>query len=444
MTKKISSFTFLEETFLILLSDIKPLLKQLVSSSNQWFLDSKNQQVVKTVKKHSFYVDQRALKKKKSYRKCKEAFEKDGAFKYATKLAGYWGKFETVLQTVVDESVKIKRGNIFIDEDRARQKIVELNSMFSQKTVKIEVHARLLGVNIKSKKVTFPNGVYLYRLNKKEINARQPLIQAYDSNALWTDPQITFHPTEIRYSMKASVDPSEQFAFFKAKNQAQQEARNAFQNLIESILLVQEGDVQLGPLSMEGGPIPSGISYSMETRLIAFPVIAISSKQTKQIYKAYELLSGDGEGKDKVLSRALQRFFIGRQRHNPVDKLIDYVISWEAILLTQKGSPIKQEMIYRFSVNGSSLLAYVLKNKDRKELFEKMKCAYATRSTVVHGGLDREIGTKLKAGSFLDLNDVCKFLEDSFRKTVWWLINFDRSKRPYHKDNGWEDLLWTN
>lgn len=444
MTKKINSLRSLEENFLILLSDTKPLLKQLVSSPNKWFLDSKNQQVLKTVKKHSFYFDHKAIKKEKSYKKCKEEFEKDSAFKQATKLASYWGKFETILQTVINESVKIKRGKIFIDEDRARQKIAELNSLFSQKNVKIEVHAHLLGVNIKRKIIEFPNGLYLYRLNKKEINARQPLIEAYHTNALWTDPQITFHPTELRYSMKASVDPSKQFDFFNATNQAQQEARTAFQNLIESILLVQEGDVQLGPLSMEGGPIPCGISYNMTTRLIPFPEVVISNTQAKQILTAYELLSGGGREKDKVLLRALQRFFIGRQRHNPVDKLIDYVISWEAILLTQKGSPIKQELIYRFSVNGSSLLAYVLNNKDRKELFEKMKCAYATRSTVVHGGSDTEIKNKLKTGSFLDLNDVCKFLEDSFRRTVWWLINFDRSKRPYYKDNGWEDLLWTN
>jgi len=442
MSKKVNSLISLEEHFLILINDIKPLLKQFVSKPNKWFLDSENQQVLKTIEKRSFSFDQNTIKNKMSYEKCKEAFEKD-ILKQATKLAGYRGKFDTILYSVVNESARIKRGKIFIDENQARQKIREIRSQFSQKKLKFQAHARILGVIIKRKKIEMPDGLCLYRLNKKEINARQPLIEAFYTNALWTDPQITFHPTEIRHSMGLSIDTSKDFAFFEATNKATQEARNAFQNLIESILLVKEGDVQLGPFAMEGGPVQSGISYNSTTRLIPFPEVVISNAQAKQLVKIYNLLTGDERGKDKVLKQALKRFFIGRNRHDPVDKLINYVISWETILLTSKGSPIKQEQNYRFSLNSSSLLSSVYKNKKKKEYFVKMKCAYAIRSTIVHGGSDKETKKQLKSGDFLDLNNVCQFLENNFRKTVWWLIDIDRSKRPYYDEYGWENLLWT-
>ena len=444
MKKNTKVLSSLEKNFLILLSDIKPLIKPVVSNPNRWFLNNKNEQLVKTVKNYSFNFDHKAIKNKKSYLKCQEAFKKDSTFKQATKLASYWGRFDTILNAIINESVQVKRGKIFVDEVRARQKIKELNSVFAQKNLNIDVHAHLLGVIIKRKRIEFPNGLYLYRLNKNEINSRQPLIEAYHTNALWTDPQITFHPTELRYSTQVAVDQSKQFAFFEAANYARLEAHTAFRNLIESLLLVKKGDVQLGPIYMEGGSIQHGISYNMNTGLIPSPKVVISNAEAKQILKAYELLSIDGKEKDKVLSGALQRFFIGRQRQNLVDKLIDYVISWEAILLTQKGSSIKQELSYRFSINGSSLLTYVLKEKDRKKLFKKMKYAYAIRSKIVHGGSDMEINKILESGNFLDLNDACNYLEDSFKKTIWWLINVDTSDRPYYKINGWEDLLWIN
>jgi hypothetical protein len=129
-------------------------------------------------------------------------------------------------------------------------------------------------------------------------------------------------------------------------------------------------------------------------------------------------------------------------RRSLIDKLVDYVIVWESILLTTGGKALTQELSYRFSLNGSSLLATACKIKDRRSLFIKMRFLYSLRSSLVHGGHDRSIEKKFKTGEFGSLEHACRFLETNFTAALWWLIEIAVENRPYKKEGGWEDLLW--
>ena len=71
-----------------------------------------------------------------------------------------------------------------------------------------------------------------------------------------------------------------------------------------------------------------------------------------------------------------------------------------------------------------------------------MKSAYSTRSIIVHGGDDKKRDKELKAGGFDDLNVLCEFLEDNYRRVVFCLASLKSTERPYRKQRGWENLLW--
>jgi hypothetical protein len=155
---------------------------------------------------------------------------------------------------------------------------------------------------------------------------------------------------------------------------------------------------------------------------------------------------------DKILSRSLSRFFIAVDEDSPEEELVDLVIALESILQTVNGNPIKEELRYRFSINGASLLTNIDSTSDFFETMEIMRTAYDCRSVIVHGGdstsltknlktLNAKIDRSVKNREFANLKDLNLLIADWYRSMVLWLTNIDRQKRPYFVEYGWEKLM---
>jgi len=429
-----------------LLIDCDKILKPEKEVSSKWVLISDSQQQIKEEideKLSLTYSYARAstlISKLPSYQECQKAFEKDDTFKNATKLAGYWGTFRAVFQDIIRNCGKIYKHKVTFNIDAAFQLVDKLRKDFSATEIQFLGTSRLLGVKLRCKEVILPDGLSLYRLSKKERNDRQPLIQPFSSSM--QDSQIAYHATEIRKTLTLSVNKSKENAFFDTNNEAQKRVREAFTHVLDALLLIKEGQIELGPTKVEGGPVQGGIISRPYSNIIPVMNVDVWKKDISKLTTAYELVSGKSERIDKVMSRAFHRFLLGRKRRDSLDKIIDFVIAWESLLLTQKGNPATQELSYRFSVNGSSLITKISKDKDRKKHFQKMKCTYDLRSSVVHGGDDNKINKVLNSGKFNNLTEACNFLENNFKSAIWWLIEIAPDKRPYIKKDGWEELLW--
>lgn len=85
----------------------------------------------------------------------------------------------------------------------------------------------------------------------------------------------------------------------------------------------------------------------------------------------------------ETMNIALRRYADAFQRREPEDRLIDLVISLEALLLK---SGERQELSYRLSQRGALLLADDL--EEAQEIRDQLKDAYNERSNVVHGVRD--------------------------------------------------------
>ena len=429
-----------------LLIDCEKLLKPEREVSSKWVLISDSQQQVKgeiDEKLSLTYSYARAsthISQLPSYQACQKAFEKDAIFKNASKLAGYWGTFRAVFQEIIRNCGKIRKNKVVLNVKEAVQVVTKFRKEFSASKIQFLGTSRLLGAKLRCKEIILPDGLSLYRLNKKERNDRQPLIQPYSSSL--QDSQVAFHPTELRIALTLPVTKSKTNAFFDVNNEAQKSVRTAFTHVLDALLLVKEGQIDLGPMKVEGGPVQGGIIMGLYPNSIPILNVDIGKKDINKIITAYELVSGKSDRIDRVMPRAFHRFLLGRKRRDLIDKIIDFVIAWESISLTQKGNPAAQELSYRFAINGSSLITKVSKDKDRKNHFQKMKCAYDLRSSIVHGGDDKKINKVLGSGKFDNLIDASRFLENNFKNVIWWLIEIEPVKRPYLKKDGWEELLW--
>lgn len=80
---------------------------------------------------------------------------------------------------------------------------------------------------------------------------------------------------------------------------------------------------------------------------------------------------------------ALRRFNYGYERKRPEDRLIDYMIGFEALLLGEE-----QELRYKLALRGSALLG---RNSDERErTFNELHEAYKQRNKIVHGSTPKE------------------------------------------------------
>ncbi len=369
----------------------------------------------------------------------KQAFEQDKVFSVAAESTGNQAQYWGVLEYLIKNAGKIRNNCVSIDHAKALKHLRSLRKLLTGTLLKYEATARVFGVNLRCKTLSLPDGVTLYRLNRKELNDRQPVISSFER---FSDNDLTGFPAELRVSITVQVDPSQKDAFITAANDALKTANDKFSKILRTILVISSGEARLHHVELKGGLGNLGTSFvpgSREGR--PHPNIILGVKDTVNIKTVYDLLAGSENG-DKTLSLALHRYLLGRQRSNWVDKLIDYVIAFEAILLTQGGNAIHQELSYRFALNGASLLSKFYKPNIPNELFKKMRSAYSTRSIIVHGGEDEKRDNKLKEGGFNNPNELCNFLEESFRYVVLGLSSMKPKERPYRQPGGWEILIW--
>ena len=180
-----------------------------------------------------------------------------------------------------------------------------------------------------------------------------------------------------------------------------------------------------------------------------------------KLKRTYSLLQ-DAE-KDSILRTAIDRFIQGRkqgmQHINRVnepnwDKVVDYIIAMETLFLTTKEGSVTQEVMYRFRLNGTSLLS-LCRQIDKRKIFDALKALYKLRSRVVHGSEDTDIIKQ--ANNFLEIlrvdephHDhpigrlilVSRVVEEWVTESILYLAQIPISERPYKKQGAWEDILW--
>ena len=121
--------------------------------------------------------------------------------------------------------------------------------------------------------------------------------------------------------------------------------------------------------------------------------------------------------KRKEIEIAIRRFNYAYERVSLEDKLIDYIIAFESLLLTGE-----QEKKFRFALSGAFLLGKekkVLKERNRymKEVKEYLSEAYKLRSNIVHGS------KKLKKKIEIDKKEIpmqafIERIEEYLRKSI--------------------------
>lgn len=169
-----------------------------------------------------------------------------------------------------------------------------------------------------------------------------------------------------------------------------QEVRKNFDEAISALRLFKNGGVAYSTMWRKPKiwePSSGAIISSLPGRGVVLGADYVLSKQEIPVFMDFWNLYRKVRKKDrKRIEIALRRFNFSYERVAPEDMLIDYLIGFEALLLSRDE---RQELEYRLALRGAFLLGTT--TEERKKIFFYLKTAYRERSNIVHGGSVKKV-----------------------------------------------------
>ncbi len=163
--------------------------------------------------------------------------------------------------------------------------------------------------------------------------------------------------------------------------------------VLSALRLFERGDVGMSSLSWA---LPStrkrssGVQFVHMARLKTRPYGApfqLSSERSGTLIRFFEVVERYLSNKELEVHRntdvALSRFHYGHTRTRPEDRLVDFIVGFEALLLSREGAKA-----HRLSERGGLLLGR--SEQDRLGVAEELGVAYKARNDIVHDGIARE------------------------------------------------------
>ena len=364
--------------------------------------------------------------------------------------AGYYTQPQTVAERILVNSFRKET------ESFSSQHFIEnhhkLMGLFNGDPHEFKVSGRLQGVQLAVDKIVLDDEVYLKKLSIDEINERQPLGVFRWMRDMPVKLDLSDFNTEVVVMSLKKIDNFEENSYFTLTNIFSEYAGEKINLVLQMFKLYKAGSFIIDS-RVESYPFAQGmIRSSLNKKYISpYNQLTINTDDEIKLQGIYKILKNIIPN-DKVLSRSLSRFFIAVDEDSPEEELVDLVIALESILQTVNGNPIKEELRYRFSVNGASLISIIDSTNDFFETMEIMRTAYDCRSVIVHGGDSESLTTKLntlnkkldkniQSQKFMNLKELNLLIADWYRNMILWLTNIDRQKRPYEAKYGWEKLM---
>ena len=202
--------------------------------------------------------------------------------------------------------------------------------------------------------------------------------------------------------------------------------RQSFEDAVTALRLFKSGSVDFNVLrtaSIVWQPHPRS-SYGSQGRYTSpwgpkYTLVESEVKPFMQIWKRYRKFRTERAKlkPNKYLEIALRRFNLGIEEADFENKMIDYLISLEALYL-----PERQELTYRLSNRVATLLGK--EGKETEEIRKIITKAYDLRSDIVHGKDVRPI--KIEGKTFQP-NDFASKVEEYVRQSVRHFIALSKT-----------------
>lgn len=377
-----------------------------------------------------------SLKNNYNYIKLIEYLETLDSVKAIIPIAGYHTQPKRLAEKLI-ENAFVSSEKQFNPEQLIKN-LCKLQEVISNEHHNFTLIGRLHGIKIEVDLIELESNISLVRLDDNAINERQPLILNSMSDK-FNIIDYSNSNVEIKITNPYRITPHGELSYFDVANKAQSELRLKLENVVKAIKLYRHGNYEVYPVSCHF-QLHNGMTYSPIVPKHIFKNISLNSADIDGLKEAFSIVKTVIH-QDGVLERSFSRFLIGMDESKPEERIVDFVIAWESLLLTVKKNPPQGETSYRFSLNGAALLSAIDNSLEFTEMQRFMKGVYTIRSKIVHGEGVGSTSKELEKLKFDNLDALNDRLSELYQKVIFWLANIKKDKRPYEVDFGWELLL---
>lgn len=243
---------------------------------------------------------------------------------------------------------------------------------------------------------------------------------------------------KVSYSLPKIIDEEEEDE--GKDTQEIYEEGDIEKKVFNALRLYKEGKIHpIVTLYLSKSIFTPGISYGHEAQVRysmtnSFNIKQNEEKEFVEFWKNYDGLSTDEK---HFLSVAIRRFSQANERTSAEDKIIDYLISAEALFLSSGGS-FQGELKYRLS-HRAAMFIESEPNKQHK-IFKFMQKAYDVRSAIVHGAIPKL--PKNNDGTQISLDKFCQEVEEHLRFSLNKTINLASGADSPNKIIEWEKVVF--
>lgn len=383
-----------------------------------------------------------SLKNRQAYIRLREYLESLDSVQAVIPIAGYHTRPEQLVTKLIKGAFLASEQRF--DSEQLQDRLNELITLISSESHDFILTGRLHGVKLEIDSIELEPDILLVRLDDNAINERQSLLHI---GTPCDGPVILDYSNsnvEIKIIGSYQITPHGALSYFNVSNKAVSKLRPILEDVVRAIKLYRHGDYQIYPASHHTPLYDDGSWFPNEPKYISpFNRIVLGDADADGLKKAFSIVK-TVISQDSVLERSFSRFLIGQDERVPEERVVDFVIAWESLLLTVNGNSINSEVSYRFSLNGAAILVVADNTLKFTEALKLMKGTYGIRSTIVHGGNIDSLRKDINKLGFDNVDALNSRLSELYRKVVYWLATFEKEERPYYVSSGWELLLRKN
>jgi len=319
---------------------------------------------------------------------------------------------DRLLDTFLNDSFDETRPFEFDDEgfDRTYSKIEDF---FYCENIKFLLSAPLQNFQCELEKIELANDLRIVKMSKQE---REDLWRCSRYGGWLPDTLLPFltHCVRLDFEKPKILEDSSQDnsknAFEETPDQV---ARGEFDKLLSALRLFKPGvvgynliktipitwlPIGVGSATLYGHPLERGKYVLTESEANEFESFFAEFSKTKSI-----------SDRRSPIALALSRFNNTYERRRPEDKLIDYMIAFEALYLRREPG----EYGYRMAIRVASMLGST--PEEKKQIFSQITTAYRLRGKIVHGSKDI---MQKNSVSVEDISKVEQHLRHSIREFI--------------------------
>lgn len=287
----------------------------------------------------------------------------------------------------------------------------KIESHFYSEIVTRKSICLLLGFDSEVEEIDLGNGLKIRKISKDEI------VELWRESGWFrglVEFSFKFRFTPIKYILELSMEAPKIAGDEEYKVEP---ADMKFEKVVSALRLFKGGWVDY-PFIRERvtSTLPSGSHYAMKRSDITGGPVGISYKLSKEETDDFKEFYKRIEKKIDCSKIPLKRFNETYRRVNVEDKLIDYLIAFEALFL--RGTKILTHIGRTIGIASSMLLGKT--DEEREEIRDFLEKAYSIRNDIVHGSdYETEPIVREKRYTF---NDFVSKTEDYLRESIKKLL----------------------